>query len=249
MHVQYPLCIVSLCIEALMDGEILEVDNPDDPNGPSFFQFNTYVAKEKQMHKKLFSYDKTKAKDGGEDKEFSLDHLDFSLNLKERTNTVRAIANDRSKTVASQSSASGSGSGPGSGPSSSQLPAQAPAKPLAIEDAKEKDKLMIKVEEAYKGASQLLLKAAKTQAHLPTTGTGKKSKAMVAEAVSAVEAWEPKLKHLAIHGCWPGHSQPPMCAKLSDDLKDFAAAFDDLKQSLEMAAPLLKSKGTKEEKQ
>jgi hypothetical protein len=241
MHVQYPLCIVSLCIEALMDGEILEVDNPDDPSGPSFFQFNTYVAKEKQLHKKLFSYDKTKAKDGGEDKDFSLDHLDFSLNLKERTNTVRAIANDRSRTVASQSSGSGSGSG--------SAPTQAPAKPLAIEDAKEKDKLMIKVEEAYKGASQLLLKAAKTQAHLPTTGTGKKSKAMVAEAVSAVEAWEPKLKHLAIHGCWPGHSQPPVLAKLSDDLKDFAAAFDDLKQSLEMAAPLLKTKGNKEEKQ
>jgi len=235
-----------------MDGEILEVDNPDDPSGPSFFQFNTYVAKEKQMHKKLFSYDKTKAKEGGEDKEFSLDHVDFSLNLKERTKTVRAIANDRSRTGASQSNASlsnGSGSGLGNEPSSSNAPIQAPAKPLAIEDAKKKDKLMIKVEEAYKGASQLLLKAAKTQANLPATGTGRKSKAMVAEAVSAVELWEPKLKHLAIHGCWPGHSQPPAVAKLSDDLKDFAAAFDDLKQSLEMAAPLLKSKATKEEKQ
>jgi hypothetical protein len=40
-----------------------------------------------------------------------------------------------------------------------------------------------------------------------------------------------------------------MLAKLSDDLKDFATAFDDLKQSLEMAAPLLKTKGNKEEKQ
>jgi len=57
-----------------MDGEIMEVDNPDDPDGPSFFQFNTYVAKEKQMHKKLFSYDKTKAKEGDFDKEFALEN-------------------------------------------------------------------------------------------------------------------------------------------------------------------------------
>ena len=54
------------------------------------------------------------------------------------------------------------------------------------------------------------------------------------------------MKHLAIHGCWPGHSQPPALAKLSDDLKDFAVAFEDLKQSLEMAAPLLRANEKKE---
>ena len=38
----------------------MEVDSPDEPDGPSFFQFTTYVAKEKQTHKKQFSYDKTR---------------------------------------------------------------------------------------------------------------------------------------------------------------------------------------------
>jgi len=95
----------------------------------------------------------------------------------------------------------------------------------------------------------MLLKVAKAQAHLPATGPGNKSKAMLADATGPVEAWEPKLKRLAIHGCWPGQSQPPSLVKLSDDFKEFAVAFDDLKQSLEMAAPLLKTKGNKEEKQ
>jgi len=198
-----------------MDGEILEVDNPDDPESPSNFQFSTSVATEKQTHKKLFSYDKTEAKEGDSDKEFSLYHLDFSLSLKQRTKTVRAIAHDRSKTAASQSNASlgnGNGSGLGNDSSSRQLPVQAPAKPLAIQDAKQKERLMIKVEEAYKGATQLLLKAAKAQANLPITGTGKRSKATVAEASAPVELWEPKLKHLTIHGCWPGQCDPPTLA-------------------------------------
>jgi hypothetical protein len=53
--VQCAVCFDPYCFEALVDGEIMEVDNPDEPDGPSFFQLTTYVAKEKQAHKKHFS--------------------------------------------------------------------------------------------------------------------------------------------------------------------------------------------------
>ena len=172
--------------------------------------------------------------------------------MKESGKTLRAIANQAKTGATLTSGSSGSGSGHcsgaglvGTGSGSGQASAR-PGPPLAIEDAKEADKLMLKGEEAVKGTNALLLKAAKAQANLPATGTGKKSKAMLADATGPVEVWEPKLKHLAIHGCWPGHSQPPALAKLSDDLKDCAVAFEDLKQSLEMAAPLLRAKDKQE---
>jgi hypothetical protein len=55
----------------------------------------------------------------------------------------------------------GTGLGSGSGQALAR-----PGPPLAIEDAKEKDKLMLKVEEAVKGTNALLLKAAEAQAAL-----------------------------------------------------------------------------------
>lgn len=231
------------------------MENPDDPAGPPYFKFTVYSAQEKSKHSKKLEFDACKNKDGVMD--FSLEDLDFGLDMKETGKSLRAIA-DKARSGhghnggSSNGNASGQSSGSGqSGGAVTQAQVVDPGpgtkpKPLPIEDAKEKDKLMLKVEEATRGCSTLLLKAAKAQANLPTTGTGKRSKAMLAEAVGPVEIWEPKLKHMAIHGCWPGHSEAPAVQQLSQDLKEFAAAFDDLKQALEVAAPLLKAK--KEEK-
>jgi len=227
-----------------LDGEIQEVENPDDPAGPPYFKFTVYSAMEKSMHRKKLEYDACKNKDDAMD--FTLDELDFGLDMKETGKSLRAIA-DKARSGNGHSAGSSIGSASGqSGGSVAQPMADngngTKPKPLPIEDAKEKDKLMLKVEEATRGCSSLLLKAAKAQANLPTTGTGKRSKAMLAEAVGPVEIWEPKLKHLAIHGCWPGHSEAPAVPQLAQDLKDFQTAFDDLKQALEVAAPLLKAK-------
>ena len=93
----------------------MEVDNPDEPDGPSFFQFTTYVAKEKQTHKKQFSCDKTRAKGDSDNNDFSLDRLDFSLNMKESGKTLRAIANQAKTGATLTSGSSGSGSGHCSG--------------------------------------------------------------------------------------------------------------------------------------
>jgi len=46
----------------LLDGEILEVENPDVPAGPPFFKFTVYKAEEKSKHCKKLEFDACKTK-------------------------------------------------------------------------------------------------------------------------------------------------------------------------------------------
>ena len=111
---------------------------------------------------------------------------------------------------------------------------------LALEDAKERDKVMLKVEEAVRGCGQVLLKSAKRLNHLPASGMGKRSKDMLVETMGPVQQFEDKLKYLTIHGTLPGESKVQSSESIKAILKDYQGYFNDLKQALDMASPLLK---------
>jgi hypothetical protein len=39
-----------------VDGEVIEVENPDDPHGLPFYKFKTFEAKEETKHKKKIEW-------------------------------------------------------------------------------------------------------------------------------------------------------------------------------------------------
>ena len=247
-HSWLGLCKHDVCglgtvlLQALVDGEVIEVENPDDPHGLPFYKFKTFEAKEETKHKKKVEWDKDKSKnDDGLD--FSFDDVDLGMGFKDTGNALRAIA--ARATTESQDkgiAVGGNATVMTSGPSRGAGPALTPRPRLAIEDAKERDTIMSKVEEAVKGCGHVLLKAAKCIAHLPQVGMGKKSKDMVQECMEPVQGFEAKLKHLSIHGTVPGQTEPMATDDIKELLKEFQAYFNELKQALDMATPLLKTK-------
>jgi hypothetical protein len=58
-----------------VDGEIEEVENPDNPGGPSLFRFVMFNATEKVSHSKKVETDK--AKNHANDFDFTFDDVDF----------------------------------------------------------------------------------------------------------------------------------------------------------------------------
>ena len=225
----------------MLDGDIEEVENPDNPSGQSLFRFTVYKATESTLHKKKVVTDKTK--NDGQDFDFSFDDVDIGWNFKGSNKALQAIASQASgpgqcPPTLQPGQASGSGS---------NIPQPQPQKPpLALEDAKDKDKLMCKVEEAVKGCYALLLKASKVSAHLPATSMGNKHKASLTEFVDLIKEQETILKNITITGCMPMSNVPMDVRGLKTVLKDFQNCFNDLKQALDMATPLLKPKGNVE---
>ena len=100
--------------------------------------------------------------------------------------------------------------------------------------------------EAVTGCYALLLKASKVSAHLPPTVMGNKHKANLIEFVELIKEQEAILKHITITGCMTMSNVPMDVRGLKAVLKDFQNCFNDLKQALDMATPLLKPKGSVE---
>lgn len=207
---------------------------PDNPTGPSLYRFTVYKTTTSTVHRKKVTMDKSK--DPTDDMDFSFDDVDIGWNFKSSTKALQAMASGQGQHKALGSDSSGSGH-PMPLPSVPQ-----PQHTLAIEDAKEKDKLLTKVEEAVRGCNGLLLKAAKVIAQLPNSGLGNKHKSNLQEFVEVVREYEEKLKHITIHGMLPKSSTPIDVPALKRILKEFQSHFVDLKQSVDMAVPLLKSR-------
>ena len=134
-----------------------------------------------------------------------------------------------------------------SGTGSPAKPVQAsgkPGPPLAIENAKERDRLLCKVEEALKGSYGLALSLSKVIAQLPATVLSSKHKgSQEAMDIAAIEQ-ESRLEH--INGALPGQSTAIGVHELKNVLESCQVHFDDLKKALGMVTPLLKKVETQE---
>ena len=82
-----------------------------------------------------------------------------------------------------------------------------PGPPLAIEDVKDRDRLLYKVEEALRGSHGVALELSKAIAQLPATVLGSKHKGSLAEIDIVVTEQESPLEDIAINGTRPeqGH--------------------------------------------
>ena len=130
-----------------------------------------------------------------------------------------------------------------SGTGSPAVPVQAsgkPGPPLAIEDAKERGKLLCKVEEALKGSYGLSFNLSKVIAQLPATVLSSKHKGSREEMDIVVSEQESRLERIAINGALPGQSTAIGVHELKNVLESCQVHFDDLRKASDMAAPLLK---------
>ena len=149
-----------------MDGEIEEVENPVNPSGPSLFRFMMLKATEKVSHKKKVETDK--AKDDTNDCGLTFDDVDLGWTMKASSQALPNTASCLSMGSSAMSNAASA-----SGASTPDKPVQAsgkPGPPLAIEDAKERDKPLRKIEAALMGSYGLSLKLSKAIAQSLATG-------------------------------------------------------------------------------
>ena len=146
--------------------------SPDNPSGASLFRCVMCKATKKVTHKKKVQTDK--AKKDASDLGFAFDDVDLASNK-----DLQNIAACKQLSSGSLGSSSMTNTARASGTGSPAKPVQAsgkPGPPLAIEDAKERGRLLCKVEEALKGSSGLSWSLSKVIAQLPATVLGSKDK-------------------------------------------------------------------------
>ena len=127
------------------------MENQDNPTGPSLFRSVMSKATTKVTHKKRVQTDK--AKNGAHDLGFTFDDVGLASNK-----DLQNIAACKQLSSGSLGSSSMTNTARASGAGSPAKPVQAsgkPGPPLAIEDAKERGRLLCKVEEALKGSCGL----------------------------------------------------------------------------------------------
>ena len=110
---------------------------------------------------------------------------------------------------------------------------------LAIEDAEEKDKLLIKAEEAARSNAAIIVKAKKIVKALPPTVLAKMHCKHLEELKVAVEQYTAQLESITINGTMPDDSRPVPMAILKNLLKDSWACTKDLSQACIMAQALM----------
>ena len=130
----------------------------------------------------------------------------------------------------------------GSHASGSQDPVPTMRNPLAIEDAREKAKLLIKAEEAYRGNAGIVFKAKKIMKALPATSLAKKHCLNLEELKVAVEGFTAQLESMTINCTMPDDPRPVSMATLKELLKDSWAYTKDLSQACLMAQALMPKK-------
>jgi hypothetical protein len=235
--------------QAIIDGEIEEVENPENPSGPLYYKVVTYRKTESTGQKKVIQTKKNKdTMDLEEAMDLDFDMVDLGWSFKGSNKALQNIASESSGTgqlAQANASANGQTNASSSGqaialPNGPSTVAMAQAKPLPIEDMKERDKLMLKVEQALQGASFALLKAAKVVAHCPMNALGKRQRDSINEHMGIVKQKEAMLKHLVVYGSLPNATGPMELASLKELLKEFHEDFSTLRKATEMAAPLMK---------
>ena len=227
--------------QALYSKEVEEVENPENPHGPTMYRYTVYTETEGTKHKKVIQQDKDKVMDPM-DLDFSFEEVDLGWQFKASTNALADMAAGK-KALPKRLESSGS-LAIGSHASGSQDPVATMHNPLAIEDAKEKDKLLIKAEEAYRGNGAIVFKAKKIIKALPATPLAKKHCANLEELKAAVEGFTGQLESITINGTMPDDTRPVSVATLKELLKDSWAYTKDLSQACLMAQALMPKKAT-----
>ena len=220
--------------KTLVNKEIAEVESPESPGGQAMYRYTVYIASEGTTRKKVAQQDKDKVMDPME-LDFAFDEVPLGWQLKASSNALADMAAGQKSAIRRlESNASGS--------NEPLAPVPMPKEFLPIEDAKEKDKLLIKAEEAVKGNASRLLKARKILRTLPATALAKKHCQNLEEIKAAVEEFSAKLETIAIDVTLPGDPQPVPLATLKDLLKDSWAHSKDLSQARIMAQALMPKK-------
>ena len=223
-------------MQALYSKEIEEVENPENPRGPTLYRYTVFTESEDTTHKKVIQQGKDKVMDPM-DLDFSFDDVDLGWQFKASNNALADIAAGKKglpKRIESNASQASGSQDP--------VPQPRSKEPLAIEDAKEKDKLLCKAEEAVKGNGGILFKAKKIIKTLPPTALGKKRCQHLEELKVAVENFTAQLESVTINGTLPDDTRPVSMATLKELLKDSWAYTKDLTQALIMAQPLMPKK-------
>jgi hypothetical protein len=152
-----------------------------------------------------------KAKNDATDLDVSFDDVDLGWSMKASSKALQNIAAGKQLPSGSLGTPITSNAASATGTGSPRKPFQASSKQspaLAIEDAKERDKLLGKVEEALKGSYGLALRLSKAIAQLPATVLGSKHRGSLEEIDTVVKEQESLLKHIAITGTFPGKAGP-----------------------------------------
>ena len=214
------------------------MENPENPGGPTMYRYTVYTESEGTTHKKTIQQAKDKVMDPM-DLDFSFEEVDLGWQFKASTNALADLAAGKKalpKRIESSASASGSHA------SGSQDPM--PRHPLAIEDAKEKEKLLIKAEEAVRGKCGIVFEAKKIMKARPATPLAKKRCLNLEELKVAVEGFTAQLESITINGTMPNDTRPVSVATLKQLLKDSWAYSKDLSQACLMAQALMPKKAT-----
>ena len=112
--------------------------------------------------------------------------------------------------------------------------------PLPLEDAKELDKLLCKVDEAMRAMAKMSVDAERVTVALPQNALGKRQRETIEEHWNMCKDKEATLRHIAVHNELPGHTAKITATALSGIVKEFHEDFTGLKQAVAMAQPLLK---------
>lgn len=219
--------------------EVEEVENPENPGGNTLYRYTVFSQSEATTHKKTIQQAKDKVMDPL-DLDFSFEEVDLGWQFKTSTNALSDMASARKKLPKRLESSGSNGSG--SNATGSQEPVATMAPPLAIEDAKEKDKLLIKAEEAVKGNVGIIFKAKKIMKALPTTPLAKKHCLNLEELKVAVETSTAQLENITINGTMLDDPKPVSMATLKELLKDSWASTKELSQACLMAQALMSKK-------
>jgi hypothetical protein len=222
--------------EALVNKEIEEVLDPENPTGPTMFKYKIFSETEATVHKKMIKL--AKEKDDPMDLDFNFEDIDLGWNFKTTSNALADLAAGKLSKPLPMAEAPSGRVASGTGSSGSQDKPKSSAM-LAIEDAQERDKLLIKAEEAIKGCVNVLFKAKKVITSLPATLLAKKHKEQVSELKTKVAELCEALESVTINGTLPGSDELVPLAKLKEMLKDLFSNSKQLAQACVMAQTLM----------
>ena len=129
---------------------------------------------------------------------------------------------------------------------SQSRPVVKPGPPLAIEDAKERGIILIKIEDGLIGSYRLSLRLSKVIARLPATILGSRHRASLEEIDIVMKERASPLNHTVVNGTLPGQSSFIGINDLNNVIKSFHVHLDDLKKAVGMSSRGRTKVGTQE---
>ena len=181
-----------------------------------------FKATEKVSHKTKVETDKTK--DDANDFDLAFDDVDLGWTLKASSKALQTISVGKQLSTGSLESSAMSNTGSASGAGAPNEPVQAtgmPGPPLAIEDGKERGRLLRNIEQGLMASYRLSLRLRKVIARLPATILASRRKASLEEMDIVMKERASLLKDIVVHGTVPGQSGFNGVNELNNVIKSF----------------------------